>query len=246
MVVSLLNRCSDDEFLKLVQESFSINEIEERLGYNSYSGSVATKIRERIKELNIDISHFTKLTPTKRTEENIFIENSTANQSTVRKWYKEGNYTEYKCSICGMAPEWQGKPLTLILDHKNGKNHDDRLENLHWVCPNCNQQLETTGSKNQAYKTQLTQTKKCVDCGKIINYRSTRCKACAGKLKSEETILPCGREELKEQIRTIPFRQIGVKYGVSDNAIRKWCLKFNLPSKVSEIKKIDDDTWKTI
>ena len=44
-----------------------------------------------------------------------------------------------------MFPIWQGKPLTLILDHKNGNNRDNRLENLHWVCPNCNQQLPTTG-----------------------------------------------------------------------------------------------------
>ncbi len=39
--------------------------------------------------------------------------------------------------------------MTLILDHINGENHDDRLENLRWVCPNCNQQLPTTGGRNQ-------------------------------------------------------------------------------------------------
>ena len=44
-----------------------------------------------------------------------------------------------------VKPIWQGKPLTLILDHINGKNNDDRLENLRWVCPNCNRQLPTTG-----------------------------------------------------------------------------------------------------
>jgi len=47
-----------------------------------------------------------------------------------------------------MLPEWQNKPLTLILDHINGNNKDHRLENLRWVCPNCNQQLETTGFKS--------------------------------------------------------------------------------------------------
>ena len=43
----------------------------------------------------------------------------------------------------------QGKALTLILDHINGRNHDDRLENLRWVCPNCNQQLDTTNGRNR-------------------------------------------------------------------------------------------------
>ena len=27
-------------------------------------------------------------------------------------------------------------------------NKDDRLNNLRWVCPNCNSQLETTNGKN--------------------------------------------------------------------------------------------------
>ena len=70
----------------------------------------------------------------------------------MRKYFIKGEYVEHKCSICGQEPEWQGKPLTLILDHINGINNDHSLENLRWVCPNCNQQLDTTGSKNQAYK----------------------------------------------------------------------------------------------
>ena len=73
---------------------------------------------------------------------------STINQKTLRRWYKKGNYTEYKCSICGLLPVWQNKELTLILDHINGLNNDDRLENLRWVCPNCNMQLPTTNGKN--------------------------------------------------------------------------------------------------
>ena len=43
---------------------------------------------------------------------------------------------------------WNGKELVLILDHINGKNRDDRLDNLRWVCPNCNAQLETFGTRN--------------------------------------------------------------------------------------------------
>jgi hypothetical protein len=38
--------------------------------------------------------------------------------------------------------------MPLILDHINGINNDDRLENLRWVCPNCNSILPTTGSRN--------------------------------------------------------------------------------------------------
>jgi len=33
--------------------------------------------------------------------------------------------------------------MTLILDHINGVNNDNRLENLRIVCPNCNATLDT-------------------------------------------------------------------------------------------------------
>ena len=54
------------------------------------------------------------------------------------------------------------------------------------------------------------------------------------------------REELKKLIRTIPFTKIGEMFGVSDNAIRKWCDKFGLPRKVSEIKKYSNEEWEKI
>lgn len=38
--------------------------------------------------------------------------------------------------------------MVLTLDHINGHNHDNRLENLRWVCPNCDRQLETYAGRN--------------------------------------------------------------------------------------------------
>lgn len=64
--------------------------------------------------------------------------------------------------------------------------------------------------------------------------------------KKKRFIEKPSREVLKEQIRTIPFLQIGKLYGVSDNAIRKWCVKYGLPSKVSDIKTYSDEEWETI
>ena len=51
------------------------------------------------------------------------------------------------------------------------------------------------------------------------------------------------RETLKALIRATPFTQIGKKYGVSDNSIRKWCLKYNLPSTKKEIATYSDKEW---
>lgn len=51
------------------------------------------------------------------------------------------------------------------------------------------------------------------------------------------------REELKNDIRTTPFTKIGEKYGVTDNAVRKWCDVYKLPRKTTDIKKISDEDW---
>lgn len=54
------------------------------------------------------------------------------------------------------------------------------------------------------------------------------------------------REKLKSEIRSMPFVQVGKLYGVSDNAIRKWCARMGLPDKSTVIKMYSDEEWKMI
>ena len=84
----------------------------------------------------------------------------------------------------------------------------------------------------------------CKDCGKLISYRALRCKKCSNKLLSvcKSNCRP-DRHILKSQIRHNSFVSIGKIYGVSDNAIRKWCKYYNLPYKSSDIKNISDENW---
>lgn len=83
--------------------------------------------------------------------------------------------------------------------------------------------------------------KYCVDCGVRIACGATRCRPCHDK--HQRVVERPSREELKQLIRITPFTTIGKQYGVSDNAVRKWCKMYNLPSKSSEIKKISDSEW---
>lgn len=138
-----------EEIIEKVNKCTSFSGLARELNYHS-RGAILGTIKKYLVENNIDFSHFTGMAPDRqvRTPENIFIINSTASQKVLRRHYKDGNYTEYKCSICGLEPFWNGKALSLTLDHINGNNTDDRIENLRWVCPNCDRQLDTYGSRN--------------------------------------------------------------------------------------------------
>ncbi len=60
-------------------------------------------------------------------------------------WHRKNR--EYCCSECGIN-EWNGKSLTLQIDHIDGNNQNNLIENLRWLCPNCHTQTDTWGVKN--------------------------------------------------------------------------------------------------
>lgn len=48
-----------------------------------------------------------------------------------------------RCDECDLAPTWQGRPLTLVVEHRSGDWLDNRLANLRLLCPNCHAQTAT-------------------------------------------------------------------------------------------------------
>jgi DNA-binding CsgD family transcriptional regulator len=59
---------------------------------------------------------------------------------------KAGLLTE-RCAECGIA-RWREQALSLELHHINGDGHDNRLENLTLLCPNCHSQTDSWGGRN--------------------------------------------------------------------------------------------------
>lgn len=86
----------------------------------------------------------------------LFSDCSRASVSTVRRRILADNLIAYHCSECGVAPTWNGLPLVLQLEHRNGINTDHRLENLCFLCPNCHSQTVTWGARNKKKRAILT------------------------------------------------------------------------------------------
>ena len=65
---------------------------------------------------------------------------------TARKYLAEAR--GYKCEVCSVS-DWQGKSITLHVDHINGDPSNDRPDNLRLICPNCHSQTEFLGGANK-------------------------------------------------------------------------------------------------
>lgn len=81
----------------------------------------------------------------------------------------------------------------------------------------------------------------CKKCGAPVWNKESLCRDCYN-LQRRVVERP-NRETLKMLIRTKPFTVIGREYGVSDNAVRKWCDIEKLPRKSKEIKSYSDEEW---
>lgn len=56
----------------------------------------------------------------------------------------------YECSECQQDETWNGRKLTLQMDHIDGNPRNNRLDNVRWLCPNCHSQTETWGVQNMS------------------------------------------------------------------------------------------------
>lgn len=88
-----------------------------------------------------------------------------ANRSTVRRqyasWRKANGISDRcdneQCQYHASPLEWNGKPLPLILDHREGNKFDNSPQSLRYLCPNCDAQLETRGGANRGRVSDLSE-----------------------------------------------------------------------------------------
>jgi len=165
----------------------------------------------------------------------VLVANSTYHRGKLKqRLYREG-LKRRECELCGQGEIWNGRRMALILDHINGISDDNRLENLRIACPNCAATLDThCGRQNRLEK----DPRKCVLCGSdflpgFVSQRfcSRYCGTRSGK--GDRSAKPYLRKvvrppytHLLREIQALGYCGTGRRYGVSDNAIRKWIRQY--------------------
>lgn len=159
-----MRKYTKDWLKELCKDSYSYAEVLRKAGRKQGGGTQAT-LRNKIQEFGIDISHFTgqKWQDSPNQKDNIvsreqysldevFIKNSPVTQKVLRGYIERHNVLEYKCQTCGCDGNWQNGIIALEVDHINGDNTDNRIENLRYLCPNCHALTETYRGRNKALK----------------------------------------------------------------------------------------------
>ena len=146
---------TDEQFIEAVANNYSIAGVIRDLGLIPAGGNYAT-VNNKIKELNLDISHFTgqgwnvgmKFKPKKaKPLSEILVENINYQSFKLAKRLLKEGIKEHRCERCKRV-EWEGVPIPLELHHINGTRTDNRISNLQLLCPNCHALTDNYRAKN--------------------------------------------------------------------------------------------------
>jgi hypothetical protein len=206
----------------IVKESRCRSEVVAKLGLTT-DGSGNHRIVEKwIRKQKLDTSHFNyrqvlseKLKNRKWVIYNpseFLVENWLGSMSPIKSWAKK-NLT-YQCKLCKNEGTHLGAPLSLQLDHVNGNPRDNQIHNLRWLCPNCHSQCSTYGGKSLFLK-----RKRASEINPNWNHDP--------RPHLRKVIRP-SKEVLEIEVNSYTVESLGRKYGVSGNAIRKWCKSYGI------------------
>jgi len=221
---SLIWEIEKKELVKIIKKYGTLKAVLDHLGFaqgGNYRTLKERLLKDRIdhKKLQKSNYQYRKHKIHKASLEELTILNSSCSRNTLKRRIIETKLLKYECSMCGLKDKWNGQEIVLVLDHINGIRNDNRIENLRFICPNCNSQTKTfAGRNNKIGKINFF----CKKCFKKLKHKNIHgmCIKCYGILKRK--VKRPTMEQLEKEIEESSYCSVGKKYGVSDNAIRKW------------------------
>ena len=216
-----------DKLIENADKCVNMLDLCHRMGIESVGGEDYREVRNLAKELGVELVFSFKqnkpsMKSVKLPNEMVFVKNGHTSTTNLKKKIIREGLKEYKCEKCGIT-EWQGEPISLQIHHINGDHHDNRLENLQFLCPNCHSQTDTYAGKNSSRgSTAKSKILTNDDYKKIIeeNWAKTH---------------PSVEEFISSFLELGSFVGVGKKYGVSDNALKKWCKHYNIPENKKDL-----------
>jgi 5-methylcytosine-specific restriction endonuclease McrA len=148
---------TDEQLILAVKECYSIRSVIGMLGLIPAGGNYA-QVRKRIVDLNLATKHFTgkgwnkgktyhtNIRPELSTL--LVIDGDVQSYKLKQRLYETG-LKHPRCELCGWAEVSLDGRIPVELDHINGDHHDNRLENLRILCPNCHSLQLTHRGKNK-------------------------------------------------------------------------------------------------
>jgi hypothetical protein len=237
MVRTSRPRYTEAEARAAIAASRSYAEALRRLGMRAAGGNHRTIRRYAEEVWRIPVDHFDPAAarraglgrPAVPLAE-VLVERSTYQRSLLKERLFTEGVKARRCELCGQGETWHGRRMSLILDHVNGVHDDNRIENLRIVCANCNATLDTHCGRNRRLPPAELD---CPMCGTRFVPRARRqrycSRACGQRAPGVRSPRPAARKverppyaELIAEIEALGYSDVGRKYGVSGNAIRKW------------------------
>lgn len=226
-------RYTEAQARRAVAASRSFAEALRLLGMCPTGGNNVT-LRKYIHTWEISTEHFDPRAASRealarrspRALEDILVEGSTYHRGHLKRRLFAAGLKKRECERCGQGELWRGERMSLILDHVNGVSDDHRIENLRIVCPNCAATLPTHCGRN------IPRERHCLHCGDPFvpnrpehRYCSPGCgvrDTCGGPRPELRKVERPPTQRLLDEIDELGYVEVGRRYGVSDNAIRKW------------------------
>lgn len=156
--MSRVRTWKNKELIKAVEKSTSYRQTLKEIGLKPTGGNYK-QIKKYIKELKLDTKHFTGKIWNKGLKgffyrpliplEKILVKNSSFQSFKLKKRLFNEKMKKPKCEECGWDKKTDDGYLPLELDHINGDHHDNRIENLRILCPNCHSLKPTHRGKNK-------------------------------------------------------------------------------------------------
>ena len=149
-------RWTEKQLRRAAAKARSIRQVLQELGLKEAGGNYS-QIKKYLHFYKVDTSHFKGKGWSKGIKipyvpkiplKNILVKDSNYQSYKLKARLIREGLKKTSCEMCGWAKESIDGRIPLELDHINGNNNDNRLENLRILCPNCHSLQLTHRGRN--------------------------------------------------------------------------------------------------